>query len=202
MEGLKAFLCAFLAHFWHFFHPFWLVAKSDGTRKSLSGTFYIHLQFEPNPMVHEKLVWYLLYIHLQFEPNPMVHEKLVWHKSYIQFRVEPNSMVHEKLACHKSYIQFRAELNPVVREKLACHKSYIQFRVEPNSMVHEKLVWHKSYIHIRFRLNPVGSRQEMSIKGPIHKGTCLYRMERPTSIPQGSSITATFHKECFRKVVK
>ena len=139
MEGLKAFLCAFLAHFWHFFHPFWLVAKSDGTRKSLSGTFYIHLQFEPNPMVHEKLVW---------------------------------------------------------------HKSYIQFRVEPNSMVHEKLVWHKSYIHIRFRLNPVGSRQEMSIKGPIHKGTCLYRMERPTSIPQGSSITATFHKECFRKVVK
>ena len=160
MEGLKAFLCAFLAHFWHFFHPFWLVAKSDGTRKSLSGTFYIHLQFEPNPMVHEKLVWYLLYIHLQFEPNPMVHEKLVWHKSYIQFRVEPNSMVHEKL------------------------------------------VWHKSYIHIRFRLNPVGSRQEMSIKGPIHKGTCLYRMERPTSIPQGSSITATFHKECFRKVVK
>ena len=177
MEGLKAFLCAFLAHFWHFFHPFWLVAKSDGTRKSLSGTFYIHLQFEP---------------------NPMVHEKLVWHKSYIQFRVEPNSMVHEKLACHKSYIQFRAELNPVVREKLACHKSYIQFRVEPNSMVHEKLVWHKSYIHIRFRLNPVGSRQEMSIKGPIHKGTCLYRMERPTSIPQGSSITATFHKDCFR----
>ena len=139
MEGLKAFLCAFLAHFWHFFHPFWLVAKSDGTRKSLSGTFYIHLQFEPNPMVHEKLVWHLLYIHLQFEPNPMVHEKLVWHKSYI---------------------------------------------------------------HIRFRLNPVGSRQEMSIKGPIHKGTCLYRMERPTSIPQGSSITATFHKECFRKVVK
>ena len=113
MEGLKAFLCAFLAHFWHFFHPFWLVAKSDGTRKSLSGTFYIHLQFEPNPMVHEKLVWYLLYIHLQFEPNPMVHEKLVWHKSYIQFRVEPNSMVHEKLVWHKSYIHIRFRLNPV-----------------------------------------------------------------------------------------
>ena len=189
MEGLKTFLCACLAHFWHFSDTFLALFPSFLACRQIGW----HAK---------KLVWYLLYIHLQFEPNPMVHEKLVWHKSYIQFRVEPNSMVYEKLACHKSYIQFRAELNPVVREKLACHKSYIQFRVEPNSMVHEKLVWHKSYIHIRFRLNPVGSRQEMSIKGPIHKGTCLYRMERPTSIPQGSSITATFHKECFRKVVK
>ena len=108
----------------------------------------------------------------------------------------------KKLVWYLLYIHLQFEPNPMVHEKLVWHKSYIQFRVEPNSMVHEKLVWHKSYIHIRFRLNPVGSRQEMSIKGPIHKGTCLYRMERPTSIPQGSSITATFHKECFRKVVK
>ena len=85
-------------------HPFRLVVKSDGRKKSVQQNFYIHSGLLPNRMGLEMSVKLNFYIQSSFSPYPVDFEKHVLLELYIQIEASAESDGGNLLNAKTGYI--------------------------------------------------------------------------------------------------